>query len=422
MAMTDNRRDLLLFAGLAALLVVVFVTQGDAYSLRVFVEALCYALIAFGLSLQWGTGGLFNVGVMGFIAAGSFASVFISYPVNTAFWESEGPGMVGMVFLKAAIGGLAVYAVSQSWRIGLPKKLASFLTVIALAIAYLVVSASLDPMARYIENEAGFVGGLGLPVFVGWAFAGLVAGVIAWVVGKICLGLRSDYLAIATLGIAQIIKTFLKNADWLTRGTQTVSPLPWPIPDAGAVGFTEARLGYLALTAIMLVVFYMLLQRAYHAPWGRMMRAIRDREDAAASMGKDVTRRRLEIFVFGCVLMGIGGAALIHFNTIFDPNSFLDLNHTFLVWVMVILGGPGNNRGAIFGSLLVYLIWTMSEPVTLYLFDHVRTIGEAIGWQPPNDLDSRALSMRVFAIGLTITLVLRFAPKGLIPEKLSRKG
>ena len=172
----------------------------------------------------------------------------------------------------------------------------------------------------------------------------------------------------------------------------------------------------------MLVVFYLLLQRAYHAPWGRMMRAIRDREDAAASMGKDVTRRRLEIFVFGCVLMGIGGAALIHFNTIFDPNSFLDLNHTFLVWVMVILGGPGNNRGAIFGSLLVYLIWTMSEPVTLFIFDHIRIMGEAIGWEPPADLNSRALSMRVFAIGLTITLVLRFAPKGLIPEKLSRKG
>ncbi|WP_099866812.1 branched-chain amino acid ABC transporter permease [Pararhizobium haloflavum] len=418
----DNRRDLLLFAALGVLLLAVFMSQGTAYALRVTVEALCYALIAFGLSLQWGTAGLFNVGIMGFIAAGAFASMFISYPVNGAFWASDGPSLIGDIAVKIVIGAGLVFAVSRSGKLGLPKGLVTFLTLVTLAIAYLVVSQSLDPAARYIESEAGFVGGLGLPVYIGWGFAGVVAGAIAWVVGKICLGLRSDYLAIATLGIAQIIKTFLKNADWLTRGTQTVSPLPWPLPTASEIGFTAARSGYLVMTAVMLVIVYLLLQRAYGAPWGRMMRAIRDNEDAAAAMGKDVNRRRLQIFVFGCVLMGIGGAALIHFNTIFDPNGFLDLNHTFLIWVMVILGGPGNNRGAIFGALLVYIIWTMSEPVTLYIFDHIRTIGQSFGWQPPADLDSRALSMRVFVIGLTITLVLRFAPKGLMPERLSRKG
>ncbi|WP_404861553.1 branched-chain amino acid ABC transporter permease [Georhizobium sp. MAB10] len=421
--MTDNRRDLLLFAGLGVLFAIIFVTQGTAYSLRVTVEALCYAMIAFGLSLQWGTAGLFNVGIMGFIAAGAFASLFVTFPVNQAFWDSEGPAMLGDVLVKVAIGAAAVFAVSCSGKIGLPKPLVTFLTLVTLAVAYLVVSASLDPTARYIEREAGFVGGLGLPVYFGWAAAGIVAGAIAWVVGKICLGLRSDYLAIATLGIAQIIKTFLKNADWLTRGTQTVSPLPWPVPGAAEVGFTAARASYLVLTAVMLVIVYMLLQRVYHAPWGRMMRAIRDNEDAASAMGKDVTKRRLEIFVFGCVLMGIGGATLIHFNTIFDPNGFVDLNHTFLIWVMVILGGPGNNRGAIFGALLVYVIWTMSEPVTLVIFDYIRTIGrDLFGWQAPADLNSRALAMRVFVIGLTITMVLRFAPKGVIPERLSRKA
>ena len=330
--------------------------------------------------------------------------------------------MLGGVLIRVAIGAAAVFAVSRSGKLGLPQPLVTFLTLVTLAVAYLVVSAGLDPAARYIESEAGFIGGLGLPVYFGWAFAGVVAGAIAWVVGKICLGLRSDYLAIATLGIAQIIKTFLKNADWLTNGTQTVSPLSWPIPDPGEVGFTAARSGYLVLTAIMLVIIYLLLQRVYAAPWGRMMRAIRDNEDAAAAMGKDVTKRRLEIFVFGCVLMGIGGATLIHFNTIFDPNGFLDLNHTFLIWVMVILGGPGNNRGAIFGALLVYVIWTMSEPITLVLFEQVRVFGQAIGWQAPDDLDSRALAMRVFVVGLTITMVLRYAPKGVMPERLSRKG
>jgi len=417
------RRDFLLFAGLAALFVWVFLSQGTAYSLRMLVEATCYAIIALGLSLQWGSAGLFNVGVMGFIAAGAFASMFLSFPVNAAFWSSQGPALLGEVMLKAAAGTLTIYAISQSGRIGVPKRLVPLLTWVAVAVTYLVVVGSLDAAASLIEKEAFFVGGLGLPVYVGWIAAGVTAGSIAWFVGTICLGLRSDYLAIATLGIAQIIKTFLKNADWLTKGTLTVSPLPWPVPEPGEVGFVAARSGYLAATAIMLVIVYILLERAYRAPWGRMMRAIRDNEDAAASMGKDVNRRRLEIFVFGSVLMGIGGAVLVHFNTIFDPSGFVDLNHTFLVWVMVILGGAGNNRGAIFGALFVYLVWTMSEPFSLWLFDHLRSIGlAAFGWKAPDDLDSRALSMRVFVIGLTIALVLRYAPQGLLPERVSREG
>ncbi|MBZ0161641.1 MAG: branched-chain amino acid ABC transporter permease [Notoacmeibacter sp.] len=421
--MANYRRDIILFAFLAALFAVVFATQGTAYSLRLTVEATCYAVIALGLSLQWGTAGLFNVGVMGFIAAGAFTSVLITYPVNDAFWAGDGPALLGFTALKAAIGVLAIWAARQTRRFGFPAWLANLLTLVALAVTFLVVSADLDIAANVIEKEAEWVGGFGLPVFLGWAAAGVVAGVIAWFVGKICLGLRSDYLAIATLGIAQIIKTLLKNADWLTHGTLTVSPLPWPVAGAAETGFETARATYLALTATLLVIVYLLLERAWHAPWGRMMRAIRDNEDAAASMGKDVNRRRLEIFVFGSMLMGTGGAALIHFNTIFDPSGFIDLNHTFLVWVMVILGGAGNNRGAIFGALFVYVVWTMSEPLSLAFFGQVRDLGQAwFGWVAPDDLDSRAISMRVFVIGLTIALVLRYAPQGVLPERLSRKG
>ena len=150
-----------------------------------------------------------------------------------------------------------------------------------------------------------------------------------------------------------------------------------------------------------------------------MMRAIRDNELSSAAMGKNVNGRRLEVFVLGSVLMGIGGAALTSFNGIFDPSGYIPLNHTFLVWVMVILGGAGNNLGTIFGAVFVYIIWTMSEPMALYLFDLVRTLGDSwFNWKAPSDLDSRALQARVFVIGLIITLVLRFAPKGLIPEKV----
>lgn len=414
------KKDIILFSLLAALILIVFASQGSAYSVRVLAEASCYAILALGLSIQWGYAGLFNAGIMGFVALGGFITMLFSFPTNDDFWNTDLPGQLGGVGLKALLSIAIVYGLTQLKRFGISKKIRLPLIIIASAILYLWVVTSLGPVAEAIESEAGFVGGLGLPVWVGWLVGGAIAGGIAYFIGHICLGLRSDYLAIATLGIAEIIKAFLKNADWLTRGTLTVSPLPWPVPEAGDIGFIAARAAYLSVTAVMIAVIYFLLYRAYNAPWGRTMRAIRDNENSSAAMGKDVNRRRLEVFILGSVLMGIGGAALVTFNGIFDPSGFLPLNHTFLVWVMVILGGAGNNKGTIFGAVFIYIIWTMSEPAALFLIDMARQIGTAwFEWQPPGDLDSRALQARVFVIGLTISLVLRYAPKGLFPEKVA---
>jgi branched-chain amino acid transport system permease protein len=417
------KREFILFGLLGLFLAFIFTQMGTAFSLRMMIEASCYAIIALGLTIQWGYAGLFNIGIMGFIAVGGFLTMLISFPINEKFWNSEAPGDLAMIGLYILIGAAATWGASQLHRIGFPKKLKTFLTVFTFAISYLVVVSALDPVASSIESKAGFIGGLGLPVFAGWVVGAVGAGVIAYYIGRICLGLRSDYLAIATLGIAEIIKAVFKNVDWLTNGTLTVSPLPWPVPTPNDIGFVAARAGYLAVTTILVVVIFLLLQRAYHSPWGRMMRAIRDNEISSAAMGKDVNKRRLEIFVVGSVLMGLGGAALITSVRIFDPSGFLPLNHTFLIWVMVILGGSGNNLGAIFGAIFVYIIWVISEPTTIVLFEAMQTYGKLwFDWDAPSDLMSRALQMRVFVIGLTITLVLRFAPQGVIPEKVAQHG
>jgi branched-chain amino acid transport system permease protein len=414
-------REAILFAGLAVIIALVFGWMGTAYATRMLVEASCYAIIALGLTIQWGYAGLFNVGVMGFIAAAAFVTVLVSYPVNGAFWATDAPGMLAKAALFLAIGAAITYGASQTHRLGVPKQYRTLLALVAAAVTYLTVQGVLDPAAGLIEREARWVGGLGLPVWLGWLLGGIVAGGLGWAVGRVTLGLRADYMAIATLGIAEIVKAFLKNADWLTRGTLTVSPLPWPVPTPGQLGFVMSRAAYLSVTAVTIVVIYILLERAWASPWGRMMRAIRDNEVSAAAMGKDVNRRRLEMFVVGNFIIGIGGAALITFTSIFDPAAFAPLNHTFLIWVMVILGGAGNNLGTIFGALLVYVIWTMSEPATLFLFQQAAYWGDRLfDWHAPGDLHTRALQMRVFIIGLTITLVLRFAPKGLLPEKQIR--
>ncbi len=417
--LTGYKKEALIVSFCGVLIALVFANFGSAFGLRMLTEIACFTIIALGLTIQWGFAGLFNAGIMGFIALAAFVSMLVSYPVNEAFWQSDFSSQLGWVFAKLLLGVAIIWGINSLPTLRNRIKLRRLLVVIAIAITYLVFMQNLAPVARGIETGAGFIGGFGLPVWMGWIAGGIVAGILAWFVGHICLGLRSDYLAIATLGIAEIIKAVLKNADWLTRGTLTVSPLPWPVETPGEIGFIASRAQYLSVTIVIIAVIFWLLQRAYSAPWGRMIRAIRDNELSSAAMGKDVNGRRLEVFILGSVLMGVGGAALVTFNSIFDPSGFLPLHHTFLIWVMVILGGAGNNTGTLIGTVIVYIVWVMSEPATLWVFEGIKHLGlEWFAWQVPNDFDSRALQMRVFLIGLTITLVLRFAPSGLIPEKI----
>ncbi|QPI64304.1 branched-chain amino acid ABC transporter permease [Vreelandella venusta] len=416
-------RELVLFGALLAAVLAVYAIMGAAYSTRMLVEAACYAILALGLTIQWGYAGQFNAGVMGFVALGGFCAMLFSVPVNDAFWGTELPGELGQVLLYGMAATLIVVGVTKLDRFGVPKRLRTVLAIVIGIVLYLIVISLLREVTSQIQSQAGFIGGFDLPAWVGWIVGGALAGGVGYFIGHVCLGLRSDYLAIATLGIAEIIKAFLKNSDWLTRGTATVSPLPWPTPGPAELGFTLSRAIYLSVTAVVIAVIFFLLHRAYHAPWGRMIRAIRDNEVSSAAMGKDINKRRLEIFVLGCILMGLGGGMLGTFNSLFDPQGYLPLNHTFLVLVMVILGGPGNNLGTIFGAVAVYIIWIMSEPLALFLMQLAVTLGEnAFGWEAPSNMDSRALQARVLVIGMLITLVLRFAPKGLLPEKIKTLG
>ncbi len=424
------RRTLLLFVALFALFAVVGWLLGAASISLLLVQSFAYALIALGLNIQWGYGGLFNFGIMGMLMIGGAAVTFISYPVNAQFWGSDGPLMLGKALLAFAFGFALVYGARQLHRVGITGKLKTALVILAWVISYCVYRSQIDPAAAYIEANAGWVGGLGLHPIIGWLFGGVLAAGVAYIVGRICLGLRTDYLAIATIGISEIIRALLKNMDWLTRGTLTVSPIAWPVPgpqDLQAQGvpindsFLLARLGFLALVVVILGLAFFLIQRAYGGPWGRMMRAIRDNFIAAGSMGKNVKSRQLQIFVLGSVLMGIGGGILVSFQQIYDPGSYQPINHTFLIWVMVIVGGAGNNWGAVFGALLIYLTWMISDPISQWLFNGISDWSTHIGWGAIPEIQSRASQMRVFVLGVVITIALRYAPRGLIPEMVRRE-
>ena len=419
------RRAVFLYAGLFVLIIGVGVVLGAPFTVRLCVEAAAYSLIALGLNIQWGYGGLFNFGLMGFIMLGGFAVTFISMPVNMEFWGSDGPFMLLKVIVAAGIGAALIIGANKLHLIGIKGAPHRTAQVMAWIAAYILYRSQIDPAADYIEAGAGYVGGLGLPVVFGWMFGGLLAAGVAYIIGKICLGLRTDYLAIATIGISEILRALIKNMDWLTRGTLTVSPVPWPVPKpqdfqaSGAdtlISFVYARASYLVIVLIVVLGALFLIQRAYGGPWGRMMRSIRDNHIAAASMGKNVKARQLEIFIFGSVLIGIGGAILTSFAQIFDPGGYQPINHTFVIWVMVIVGGAGNNFGALFGGVFIYIVWVLSEPVSQAMFINLSSMFESWGWGAIPGIERRSLQMRVFVLGLVITLALRFAPKGLIPE------
>ena len=146
------------------------------------------------------------------------------------------------------------------------------------------------------------------------------------------------------------------------------------------------------------------------------MRAIRDNEVAAAAMGKNVKSRHLQVFVLGSAVIGIAGAMLTTLDGQFTPASYQPLRFTFVIWVMVIVGGSGNNWGSVLGGFLIWFFWIEAEPLGLWLMDVITS-----GLPPDNPirvhLIESAAHMRLMTMGLILLLVLRFTPRGLIPEE-----
>ena len=427
-----------LYLGMAVALAAVGFLQSWNVSLAILNLCLISAIMALGVNIQWGYAGLFNVGIMGFAALGGVAAVLTSQPPVHDAWAAGGVG-IGLALLSL-VATIAVLMLVRSRTVGASR----VLLMLALGVGgFFLIRYFLDPAVAAIEAtdaaRTGYLGGAGLPVYLSWIVGGLFAAVAAWLVGKIALGLRADYLAIATLGISEIIIAMIKNEDWLTRGVKNVTGLPRPVPVeielrqerwfidlAGSLGVDPSefasiyvKLGYALLFVVVLVVVMWLAERALKSPWGRMMRAIRDNRDAAEAMGKDVTRRHLQVFILGSAVVGIAGAMLTTLDGQFTPGSYNPLRFTFLIWVMVIVGGSGNNWGAVLGGFLIWFMWIEAEPVGIWLMNAITAGLPADNVVRLHLLDA-APHMRLFLMGLILLLVLRFSPRGLIPERVSR--
>lgn len=252
-------------------------------------------------------------------------------------------------------------------------------------------------------DAAGPLGGLAWPVAAGMLAAMGVTGLVGLVVGALALRLRQDYLAITTFGIAVTIQVVANNATSLTGGPFGVQFIPKPMQSWLGTGLPWT-LAYLAMALLLLAAAYLALERLVKSPWGRVLRAIREDEDAASSLGKRSFTVRLQSFVIGSMLMGLGGAVYAHFVGFIAPEDFLPIL-TFQLWAMLIVGGSGNNRGALLGAFVVWGLWTAA--------------GGLLRGLVPQAEQARAAPLQVVLIGMLIALMLVLRPRGLMGEQVA---
>ena len=428
----QSHRTQVTFAVMAAILLFVGFNQSWALVLGIFNLCVISSIMALGVNIQWGYAGLFNVGIMGFAALGGLSVVLVSQQPVTEAIEAGGFEMLIALIMGVItiVGSIYLHKLKYSkWLV-----IASiFLGFFAMRFYFIDASSAIE---KVNPAGTGYLGGMGLPVLLSWLVGGFAAAGAAWSIGKITLGLRSDYLAIATLGISEIIIYVIKNEDWLSRGVKNVTGLQRPVPyelqlqqapwfqdlaltvGMGVREFSTVfvKLCYAGFFVTILVGLIIMANLALDSPWGRKVRAIRDNEVSAAAMGKNITRQHLQIFVIGSAIVGLAGAMLVTYNGLLNPTSYQPLRFTFLIWVMVIVGGSGNNLGSVIGAFVIWFLWIQAGPMGLWLAE---VISNVAGEQSAITLfiEDRVHHLRLVFMGAIMLMVMRFSPGGILPEK-----
>jgi len=405
--MRENLNVIAAYVIMLGLIILVGFLQSWSVALSILCFCLISAVMTMGANIQWGYAGLINFGIMGYTALGGLAAVLVSVPPVREAWQVGGLNMILCAFLIALMVFSIRFIIKKYNKSNKRNYGIALVIITGLVLLRLISGPAIESIEAVSPATTGFLGGMGLPILFSWIVGAFFAGGLAYVIGKIALGLRADYLAIATLLISEIVIAVIKHEDWLSRGVKNVIGLKRPVPyeidlqtkewfinlvakfNQGTLNLitdiTEkeqllkqlvidgstvfVKLCFAGLFTVVVITLLIITQKALYSPWGRMMRAIRDNEEAANAMGKNVVKRHLYIFVLGSAVVGIAGAMLTTYDGLFTPGSYQPMRFTFLIWVMVIVGGSGNNFGAILGGFAVWFVWMEAAPVALYLIN-----------------------------------------------------
>ena len=440
------------------LIILVGIFQSWSIALTIMNYCLISAVMTIGANIQWGYAGLINFGIMGYTALGGLAVVLVSVdPVKKA-WQVGGLNLI----LSLWVIVIMVFSIKFFIKKFQKSNLRSFLVGVIILCGILLIRITAIPGIEAIESvdpaKTGYLGGLGLPVLFSWIAGAFFAAGLAFVVGKIALGLRADYLAIATLLIAEIVVSILKHEEWLARGVKNVIGLKRPAPyeidlqksewfinlverfNSGKLNLIQSvsekqdalnqmvidassiyvKLCFTGLFLSVVIFLLIVTQKALYSPWGRKMRAIRDNEEAASAMGKNIVKEHLLIFILGSAIVGLAGAMMVTNDGLFTPGSYRPMRYTFVIWVMVIVGGTGNNFGAILGGFVVWFLWVEAAPIALFLINLFTAHLPETNSLRVHLIES-APYFRFLLIGIGLLMIMRYRPQGIIPEKIVKQ-
>jgi branched-chain amino acid transport system permease protein len=239
----------------------------------------------------------------------------------------------------------------------------------------------------------------GVAIPAGVLAAGAAAAATGAVVALVTARLRADYLAIVTLGFSESIRIAASNEIWLTNGSDGIAGIPGPW--RGAVAPVQFNLLFLTIVVLVLAAVFLLLHRLGVAPFGRVLRAIRDDEDVAAVAGKHVLVFKVKAFALGSGVLGVAGALYAHAMSFIAPDIFAPLL-TLNIILALVAGGVGNNAGAVLGAVLI-----------VALLEGSRFAAPLLGFLSP----AQYAAARELSIAVLLLAILRVMPGGILPER-----
>ena len=238
----------------------------------------------------------------------------------------------------------------------------------------------------------------GIPLLPAVLAGMILAGAAGAFLGMATLRLREDYLAIVTIGFSEILRFILLNWSSLTRGSFGLFGYPRPFQDL--VGIRDYNLFLAGLILAVLLLVYMLLETLARSPWGRVLKSIRDDEAVAISLGKNAFSYKVQALALGSAIAALSGSLLAFYLQYINPNNFQPIE-TFYAWIIVIMGGSGNNRGTILGALILWGFFSTTRFMEGYL-----------SFSP-----TASSGARMVLIGLILIGLMMFRPQGLLGRK-----
>ncbi|MEE9191169.1 MAG: branched-chain amino acid ABC transporter permease [Candidatus Aerophobetes bacterium] len=245
--------------------------------------------------------------------------------------------------------------------------------------------------------DVAYIVGYGLPMWAGMIGGSLAAGFFALLIGIPTLKIGEDYFVVVTFAFSEVLRYVLINEKWLTNGTTGFYGLERPFGK-----FFSGRnyeFFFLFLIVVAVIIAYLVMRKICNSPFGRLMKGVRENEPVCLALGKNIYRVKMKAFIVGAMFAGFAGSLYARYTTLVVPEMFIPY-FTFVAWLSLMIGGRGNNKGAILGCF----IFVLADQFTLFV-------------QASAAYAVRLASLRAFIMGALLIIVLRWLPAGILKEK-----